>query len=114
MKTNGTFNYKPIQNTEIKDPKTGWKTFGNSGIDEWLAGCGCQISRSIPAKQVLGTDGQMHSYSFDVFIPKYFPGADLLVIGANIQVVSEDGITTDEFTIQGVDPYNRKYVELWG
>lgn len=113
MKTNGTFNYKPILNTEIKDPKTGWKTFGNSGTDEWLAGCECQISRSIPAKQVLGTDGQMHSYSFDVFIPKYFDGSDQLMIGVEIQVIGENG-NTDKFTIQGVDPYNRKYVELWG
>lgn len=113
MKTNGTFNYKPIQNTEIKDPTTGWKTFGNSGTDEWLTGCECQIIRSIPAKQVIGTDGQMHSYSFDVFIPKYFDFSDQLMIGAEIKIMGENG-NTDEFTIQGVDPYNRKYVELWG
>ena len=53
----------------------------------------------------------MHAYTYDVFIPKHFKGE--LVVGAQIQVISENGVT-DEFTIQGVDDLNRKYIEVWG
>jgi hypothetical protein len=112
MKTNGIFRYKVNQKTETKDAKTGWVTYGD-GSGEWLDGCECQIDRSIPAKHIIGTDGQTYEYNYDVFIPKYFPDLDKLMIGGEIQVIGEDG-NSDEFTIQGIDSFNRKYMELWG
>ncbi len=106
-RNNGTFKYKAIQEGQ-RDPQTGFITGGNS---EWLDGCECQIDKSIPAKQVIGTDGQIYTYSYDVFIPKHFRGD--LAVGAQFQVTSEEGVT-DEFTIQGIDDMNRKYIEVWG
>lgn len=107
-RNNGTFNYTSIQEPE-RDPNTGFLT--EAGAAVWNRGCECQIEKSIPAKQMIGEDGQMHAYTYDVFIPKYFKGE--LAIGALMQVISEDGIV-DEFTIQGVDDLNRKYIEVWG
>ena len=57
------------------------------------------------------TSYQTYTYSYDVFIPKHFRG--LLVVGAKFQITSEEGVT-DEFTIQGIDDMNRKYIEVWG
>ena len=111
MKTNGTFKYIPIQDSATKDTKTGWTKYSDGDTGGWIDGIECQIDRSIPAKQIIGTDGQMHAYTYDVFIPKYFDVE--LTIGVKIQVIGEDG-NSDEFTIQGVDSFNRKYIEIWG
>lgn len=59
----------------------------------------------------LGTDGQMYSYTFDVFLPSYFEGD--LSIGARVEVTLERG-GVDEFTISGIDDTNPKYIEIWG
>lgn len=107
-RNNGTFKYTVIQEAQ-RDPATGF--FTEAGASDFLPGCECQIEKSIPAKQIIGEDGQMHAYTYDVFIPKYFKGE--LAIGAEIEVISEDGVT-DKFTIQGIDDLNRKYIEIWG
>lgn len=107
-RNNGTFNYTTIQESQ-RDPDTGF--ISASGTSDWIPGCECQIEKSIPARQILGEDGQMHAYTYDVFIPKHFKGE--LAVGAQMQVVSENSVT-DEFTIQGVDDLNRKYIEVWG
>lgn len=106
-RNNGTFRYTEIQ-VEQRDPDTGFITEATA---EWMDGCECQIDKSIPAKQVVGTDGQTYTYSYDVFIPKYFRG--VLAVGARMEITSEEGVT-DEFTIQGIDDMNRKYIEVWG
>lgn len=106
-RNNGTFKYTTIQDGQ-RDPDTGFITDGDF---EWLNGCECQIEKSIPAKQILGVDGQMYAYTYDVFIPKHFKGE--MAIGAQMQIISENGVI-DEFTIHGVDNLNRKYIEVWG
>lgn len=108
MRTNGTFDYKPVGSVQT-DPTTGFVI----GADDtpFLKGCDCQIDKSIPAKQVIGTDGQMYAYNYDVFIPKYFNGE--LAIGCTVRITSENG-GTDEFTVEGLDDMNRKYIEIWG
>lgn len=108
-RNNGSFRYKIVQEAQ-RDQATGLYTQPeNSG--EWINGCECQIERYIPAKQVMGEDGQMHAYNYSVFIPKYFRVE--LNITDQMQITGENG-TTDEFTIQGIDPFNRKYTEVWG
>jgi len=109
MKTNGTFKYKGIQDTGAQSPDTGWSDYNQT--NEWLDGCECQIARSIPAKQLIGTDGQMQAYNYDVFIPKYFDGE--LLVGTQIQLTGENG-NVDYFTIKGADTFTRKYIEIWG
>ena len=106
---NGTFRYRNDQEPQ-KDAKTGFYTGGGKG--EWTDGCRCQIDKHIPAKQIMGVDGQMHAYTWDLFIQRPYDGTDLR-IGTDIEVTMEDG-TQDVFTIQGVDNQNRRYIELWG
>lgn len=71
MRTNGTFEYKPVGSVQT-DPKTGFAIPNDKA--PFLQGCECQIDKSIPARQVVGTDGQIYAYTYDVFIPKYFDG----------------------------------------
>nr|DAF67748.1 MAG TPA: hypothetical protein [Caudoviricetes sp.] len=108
MRINGSFKYKTLSQV-VKDPETGLRY--SSGGSDWQPGCECQIDKQIPAKQVIGTDGQAYTYSYDVFIPKYFRGE--LVVGAAIQLYGEDG-SVDEIQIKGIDNLNRKYIEVWG
>lgn len=104
---NGTFKYKQLG--ELTRGANGFYTPGADG--DWLPGCECQIDKQIPAKQKIGTDGQMHAYTYDVFISKHFNGT--LELNAQVQITCEDG-SCDEFTIQGIDNLNRRYIELWG
>ena len=106
---NGTFRYQVFQDVQ-RDPVTGLYT-PTGPPNSWHDGFECQIEKSIPARQMLGSDGQMHTYTYDVFIPKY-PSIEL-ALGMSIEVTSEDGVK-DVFTIQGIDDLNRKYIELWG
>lgn len=112
MRTNGTFSFKPKTETAVKDPATGWNTYSGNASG-WVEGCECQISRSIPARQITGVDGVIQSYTYDVFIPKYFVDAEKLKTGTEIMLTGEDG-NISYFTVSGVDSYNRKYIELWG
>lgn len=106
-RNNGNFRYTEVQE-EQRVPDTGFIT---EATTEWVDGCECQIDKSTQAKQIIGTDGQIYTYSYDVFIPKHFRGN--LAVGARFEVTSEEGVT-DEFTIQGIDDMNRKYIEVWG
>lgn len=108
-RNNGTFSYA-LPQTPVRDKDTGFFKSGTNAT-EWKPGCECHIETFIPAKQRLGEDGQMFSYTYDVLIPRYFNGE--LSIGTLIQVTGEYG-NTDEFTILGVDNFNRKYIEIWG
>lgn len=110
-RNNGTFRYKVVQEAQ-RDQATGFYTKpDNSDADEWLPGCECQVEKHIPAKHIIGTDGQMYAYNYSVFISKYFDGE--LGLATIMQIIGEDG-STDEFTIQGIDNMNRKYIEVWG
>lgn len=108
-RNNGTFKYKEIQE-EQRDPNTGF-IVSEPQTGDWINGCECQIETFVPAKQRIGTDGQVHYYTYDVLIPKCFKGA--LDIATPVQLTSEDG-DVSEFLIQGVDNLNRKYIEIWG
>lgn len=109
MKYNGTFKYTLPTEVE-RDASTGFiSAAGSSG---YLPGCECQIDKSIPAKTVIGTDGQARAYTYDVFIPKYFK-CDELTVGCMVQV-NYDGGGSDEFEVLGIDDANRKYIEIWG
>lgn len=108
MRINGTFNYALAQGPQ-RDPETGF--FTGSAAPDFVAGCECQIEKSIPARQMVGEDGQIFSYTYDVFIPRHFKGE--LAIGTVIQVIP-DGGAVDEFSVLGVDDCNRKYIEVWG
>ena len=107
-RNNGLFRYKTV-NVPIMNPDTG---FYDTSVDSgWIDGCECQIETFVPAKQKIGVDGQVFSYTYEVFIPKYFNVR--LDITSQIQLVGDNG-DTDEITILGVDNYNRKYIALWG
>lgn len=92
---NGTFRYKNAQEP-TKDPKTGFLTGGGDG--EWADGGRCQIDKHIPAKQIQGTDGQIHSYTWDLFIQRPFHDGDFR-IGTVVEITMEDG-SVDRFTIR--------------
>lgn len=109
MKYNGSFNYCNVGEVST-DPATGFAIQSDTATFE--RGCECQIDISIPAKHYIGTDGQEYTYTYDVFIPKYFRGE--ISVGATIQLLSADGTVIDEFKAQGVDTLNRKYIEVWG
>lgn len=106
-RNNGTFNYKVIQDAE----KDSDGFYNRPGGSDWIPGCECQIEKYIPAKQRIGTDGQMYSYSYEVFIPKHFRGD--LELTAPVMLIGEDD-SCDEITILGVDNHNRKYIAIWG
>lgn len=106
---NGTFRFRNAQEPE-RDPQTGFLSEADEG--EWTDGGRCQIGKNIPARQVIGTDGQEHTYTYDLFVPRPWHGGDLQ-IGTEIEVTMGDG-GTDVFTALGVDNLNRRYIEVWG
>ena len=109
MRFNASFRYKPVCEETAIDPTTGFPT--EEAPVGLVEGCECQVDISIPARNVIGTDGQRYAYTYDVFIPKYFSGE--MSIGDEVQITFFDG-TVRTFTIQGIDNANRKYIELWG
>lgn len=109
MRYNGTFKYKEIQGGQ-RDPNTGF-IVSEPQTGDWINGCECQIETFVPAKQKIGTDGQVFTYTYDVLIPKCFKGT--LDIATPVQITSEDG-KVSVFEIQGVDNLNRRYIEIWG
>lgn len=108
IKINGYFKYRKFHDTQ-RNEATGFYNV-SSKVSEWINGCECQIDKTIPAKQIMGTDGQMHAYNFDMFIPTWFNNK--LEIAFEIEVTFENG-SKDTFIIQGIDE-NRKYIEIWG
>lgn len=109
MRHNGKFQYAAIPIAE-QDPNTGF--YKESGEEVWMEGCRCQIDKSIPAKQIVGSDGQMFQYTYDVLLFEAdFKGE--LGIGMNVRLIFDNG-KEDEMTIQGIDETNGRYIEIWG
>lgn len=109
MRHNGKFQYAAIPIAE-QDPNTGF--YKESGEEVWMEGCRCQIDKSIPAKQIVGSDGQMFQYTYDVLLFEAdFKGE--LGIGMNVRLIFDNG-KEDEMTIQGIDDTNGRYIEIWG
>lgn len=109
MRINGTFKYSSPATEHKRDEKTGF--IQSQSTDVWSDGCECQVDKSVPAKQIIGSDGQVFAYTYDVFIPPFFNGN--LCIGTRVEVKFERG-GTDTFTIIGIDDTNPKYIEIWG
>lgn len=106
---NGAFQYRTSTEGEI-DPSTGFPSRGS--VSDWMPGCMCQFEYNVPARQKIGSDGQIYQYTYTLFIPKGgFRGT--LEIGTEIQVTDENG-KAYSFTACGVDDLNRKYIEVWG
>ncbi|HBG40084.1 MAG TPA: hypothetical protein DDW85_01555 [Porphyromonadaceae bacterium] len=107
MRANGRFKYKTLQGSG-KD---------ENGLDvpsspiDWIVGIECQIDKYVPAKQRIGVDGSVFTYSYEIFIPKYFQGK--LDLTAQILLECEDGSEV-ELAILGIDNLNRKYIAVWG
>lgn len=109
MRHNGKIQYAAIPIAE-QDPNTGF--YKESGEEVWMEGCRCQIDKSIPAKQIVGSDGQMFQYTYDVLLFEAdFKGE--LGIGMNVRLIFDNG-KEDEMTIQGIDDTNGRYIEIWG
>lgn len=109
---NGIFFYDSPISRQERDEATGFYNGSVATIPNMIEGGDCQLEKSIPAKQVIGTDGQVFTYSYTVFLPKHsFKGE--LEIGTKVQVQTEYG-TVEEFTIIGIDNLNRRYIEVWG
>jgi hypothetical protein len=106
-RNNGTFKYKAVQEAQ-KDANGFYDTGAPS---EWIDGCECYIEKHIPAKQMIGEDGQSFSYTYEIFIPKYFKGE--LTLTAPLKFIGEDG-SSDDISILGIDNYNRKVTIVWG
>lgn len=105
---NGSFRFRNAGVPSV-DEETGF--YDPSGSSDWQDGCECQIDRSVPAKQIIGVDGQTYSYAFDVFIPICFRRD--IEVGTEIELTGEFG-EVDAFIVKGVDVFNRRYIELWG
>ena len=105
---NATFRHK--QHGTLTKGSNGFYSQSEDG-GEWINGCECYVERYIPAKQRTGTDGQIFTYNYEVFIPKHY--RNKLDLNAPFQILMEDG-TDDEFTIQGIDNLNRRSIILWG
>lgn len=108
MRNNGTFRFILPSDSHV-DPNTGFIVCGQP--QTWINGCECQVEKSVPAKQLIGSDGQVFSYTYNVFIPPFFDFN--LCIGTQVEVTLERG-GTDVFTIKGIDDTNPKYIEVWG
>ncbi|MDR2286213.1 MAG: hypothetical protein LBE04_01865 [Prevotellaceae bacterium] len=106
-RNNGTFKYKTVQESE--QDENGFYT--SSTDSEWLDGCECYIEKCSPAKQLIGTDGQVFIYSYEIYIPKYFKAN--LSLTDKLKLFGEDG-SEDEISIMGIDDYNRKVTIVWG
>ncbi|MEG1553761.1 MAG: hypothetical protein RRZ64_00095 [Rikenellaceae bacterium] len=107
-RNNATFKYKQLGDL-TKGSNGFYSPAGKAG--DWLPGCECYVEKHIPAKQRVGTDGQMFTYTYEVFIPKHFRGK--LELNAPLLIQCED-CSVDEIVIQGVDNLNRRNIIVWG
>lgn len=105
---NATFKHKQLGT--LTKGANGFYTQSQDGGD-WIPGCECYVEKSIPAKQRIGTDGQIFTYTYEVFIPKHYRG--ILELNAPFSIQMEDG-TDDEFSILGIDNLNRRSIIIWG
>lgn len=109
MRFNGTFTCRTNAEPTV-DPETGFMVKGSPLPSQ--RGCECQIEHSIPARQIIGTDGQKITYTYDVFIPKYYNGD--ISIGDVVELMDSKGNLLETISVLGVDTLNRKYIEVWG
>ena len=107
---NGIFRYRNSQEP-VRNASTGLYEEAQEEQDGWTEPCQCQIDRYAPAKQYVGTDGQTHSYTYNLYVMQPF-NCDVLTIGTEVEITLENG-KTDTFTVIGID-CQRRYIEIWG
>ena len=104
---NATFRYKSAQDTSTDDDG-----YIVPGLDsDWAEGIECYVEIHIPAKQIIGVDGQVFTYNYSVFIPKYFDGS--LKVTQQMELTYDEDESKEIIIIKGVDHLNRKYIEVW-
>ena len=104
---NGKFKYIIPMSSTVDDD--GFRR--KASKEEWVEGIEAKLDKFIPAKVSIGTDGISYSYSYNLFIPKYFKIK--LPIGTKILFTDNEG-NSEMFTINGVDQMNKRYYEVWG
>lgn len=107
MRTNATFRYKPVSQGGVDDD--GHVMPGTS--TNWVDGIECYVEIHIPAKQIIGVDGQVFNYNYSVFIPKFFEGS--FSVTGEMELTYDESGEEEIITIKGVDHLNRKYIEVW-
>ena len=110
MRYNATFRYNPVQNSGSHDNE-GFYDPGSSAPD-WIDGIECYVEKHIPAKQVMGIDGQIFTYNYTIYIPKWFDQCKLEVTGT-LEITYNESVGRETITIKGVDDINRKNIEIW-
>ena len=108
-RVNATFKIKSVQQVQ-KDDDGFYKPLPNTS--EWIDGCECYVEKHIPAKQIIGVDGQVYTYNYTVFIPKHYNGN--LELTQEMQLIYNETGKVETLIIQGVDDANRKHIEVWG
>lgn len=105
---NAKFRIKSVQPI-IKDD---YGFINHTPNEGWIDGCECYVEKHIPAKQIIGIDGQVYTYSYSVFIPKHYNG--ILEVTQEMQLIYNDTGKVETMTVKGVDDLNRKHIEVWG
>ena len=81
---NGIFRYRNSQEP-VRNASTGFYEEAQEEQDGWTEPCQCQIDRYAPAKQYVGTDGQTHSYTYNLYVMQPF-NCDALTIGTEVEI----------------------------
>ncbi len=107
MRTNASFRYKTLATDPYKD-ENGYLQPGTPGA--WVNGIECMVEAHLPAKQIMGVDGQLIAGNYSVYIEKYFEGD--LSVAQDVEITFDESGKTEIANIKGIDLLNRKYIEL--
>ena len=69
-----------------------------------------QAERVVPARHLIGTDGQEFAYSYEVFMPRNY--SSVLEIGDTLELTFDTGHTATA-PIVGIDITNKKTLVVW-
>ncbi|MBQ6070013.1 MAG: hypothetical protein IJK84_10970 [Bacteroidales bacterium] len=103
---NATFRYK--KSAQPARDANGFLT--DSPASEYVDGALCQAERVVPARHLIGTDGQEFAYSYEVFMPRNY--SSVLEIGDTLELTFDTGHTATA-PIVGIDITNKKTLVVW-
>lgn len=103
---NATFRYK--KSAQPTRDANGFLT--DSPASEYVDGALCQAERVVPARHLIGTDGQEFAYSYEVFMPRNY--SSVLEIGDTLELAFDTGHTATA-PIVGLDITNKKTLVVW-
>lgn len=103
---NATFRYR--KSAQPTRDANGFLTDSPAG--EFVDGALCQAERVVPAKHLIGTDGQEFVYSYEVFMPRSYSGT--LEIGDMIELTFDTGHVVTS-PIVGIDITDKKTLVVW-